>query len=52
MVLKFKVDEDPLKCRTYFLTLMESLVMIFSEYKETCEVLLYYPTIVEEDIQY
>ena len=26
--------------------------MIFSQYKETCEVLPYYPTIQEEDIKY
>ena len=34
------MDEDPLQCRIYFLTFVESLEMIFSQYKETCEVLL------------
>ena len=34
------MDEDPLQRRIYFLTFVESLEMIFSQYKETCEVLL------------
>ena len=51
-VLKFKLDEDPLQRRIYFLTLIESLEIIFLKYKETCEVLLYYPTIGGEDIKY
>ena len=49
-IIKFKFDEDPLQHRIYFLTLIESLEMIFSKYKETCEVLLYYLAIGEEDI--
>ena len=36
------MDEDPLQRRIYFLTFIESLEMIFSQYRETCEVLLYY----------
>ena len=50
-VLKFILDEDPLKCQIYFLDFMESLEMIFSWYKETCEVLLYCSTIQGEDIK-
>ena len=44
------MDEDPLRCRLYFLTFVESLEMIFSQYKETCEVLLDYPKIGGDDI--
>ena len=51
-VLKFKLDEDPLQRQVYFLTFMESLEMIFSQYKETCEVLLDYPKIGGGDIKY
>ena len=40
-VLKLKLDEDPLQRRIYFLTFMESLGMIFSQYKGNCEVLIY-----------
>ena len=38
--IMFKLDEDPLQRRIYFFTLVESLKTIFSQYKETCEVLL------------
>ena len=44
------MDEDPLQRRIYFLTFVESLDMIFSQYTETCEVLLDYPKIGEDDI--
>ena len=44
------MDEDPLQRRIYFLTFVESLEMIFSQYKETCEVLLDYPKIGGNDI--
>ena len=44
-ILRFKLDEDPLQRRIYFLTFIDSLDMIFSRYIETCEVLLDYPTI-------
>ena len=37
------MDEDPLQRRIYCLTFVESLEMIFSQYTETCEVLLDYP---------
>ena len=45
------MDEDLLQRRIYFLTFIESLEMIFSQYIETCEVLLDYPRIVGEDIE-
>ena len=44
------MDEDPLQRPIYFLTFVESLEMIFSKYKETCEVLLDYPKIGGGDI--
>ena len=44
------MDEDPLKRRIYCLTFVESLEMIFSQYTETCEVLLNYPKIGGDDI--
>ena len=44
------MDEDPLQRRIYFLTFVESIEMIFSQYKETCEVLLDYPKIGGDDI--
>ena len=45
------MDEDPLQRRIYFLKFVESLEMIFSQYIETCEVLLDYPKIGEKDIK-
>ena len=50
-IIRFKMDEDPLQCRIYFLTFVESLEMIFSQYTETCEVITYYPKIGEGDIE-
>ena len=44
------MNEDPLQRRIYFLTFVESLDMIFSYYKETCEVILDYPKIGGDDI--
>ena len=44
------MDEDPLQRQIYLLTFVESLDMIFSQYIETCEVLLDYPKIREDDI--
>ena len=44
------MDEDPLQCQIYFLTFVESLEMIFSQYKENVEVLLDYPKIGGDDI--
>ena len=39
------MDEDPLQHRIYFLAFIDSLDMLFSQYRETCEVLLDYPKI-------
>ena len=30
-IMKFKLDEDPLQCRNYLITFVESLDMIFSQ---------------------
>ena len=49
-IIRFKMDEDPLQHRIYFLTFVESLEMIFSQYTETCEVLLDYPKIGGDDV--
>ena len=45
------MDEDPLQRQICFLTFVESLQMIFSQYTETCEVLLDYPRIGGDDIK-
>ena len=50
-IIKFKMDENPLQYRIYFLTFVESLEMIFSQYTENCEVLLDYPKIGGENIK-
>ena len=42
------MDEDPLQRRIYFLIFIDSLDMIFSQYRETYEVLLDYPKIEGE----
>ena len=39
------MDEDPIQRRIYFLTFIDSLDMVFSQYREICEVLLDYPKI-------
>ena len=44
------MDEDPLQRRIYFLTFIDSLDMIFSQHRETCEVLLDYPKIGGDDV--
>ena len=44
------MDEDPLQHWIYFLTFIDSLDMIFSQYRETCEVLLDYPKIEGYDV--
>ena len=44
------MDEDPLQRWIYFLTFIDSLDMIFSQYRETCEVLLGYPKIGGDDV--
>ena len=50
-IIKFKMDEDPLQLRIYFLTFVESPEMILYQYKETCEVILDYPKIGGENIK-
>ena len=35
-IIKFKMDEDPLQRRIYFLTFIDSLDMILQQYRETC----------------
>ena len=49
-IIKFKLDKYPLQRQIYFLTFIESLEIIFFQYKETCEVLLDYPKIGGEGI--
>ena len=49
-IIRFKMDEDSLQRRIYFLTFIDSLDMIFSQYRETCEVLLDYPKIGGEGV--
>ena len=36
-ITRFKMDEDPLQSRIHFLTFVELLEMIFSQYTETRE---------------
>ena len=50
-IIQFKIDEDPLQRRIYFLKFVESLEMIFSKYTETCEVIIDYPKIGGGDIE-
>ena len=49
-IIRLKMYEDPLQRRIYFLTFVESLDVIFSQYTETCEVLLDYPKIGGDDV--
>ena len=44
------MDEDPLQRRIYLLMFIDSLDMIFSQYRETCGVLLDYPKIGGGDV--
>ena len=44
------MDEDSLQRRIYFLTFIDSLDIIVSQYRETCEVLLDYPKIGGDDV--
>ena len=46
------MGEDPLQRRIYFLMFVESLDMIFSQYTETCEVIIEHPKIGGDDIKY
>ena len=49
-ITRFKLDENPLQRRIYFLTFIGSLDMIFSQYRETCKVLLDNSKIGGDDI--
>ena len=49
-IIRFKMDEDPLQRRVYFLTFVESLEILFSQYTETCEVILDDPKIGGNDV--
>ena len=42
-MIRFKLDDNPLQRRIYFLTFIDSLNMVFSKYRETYEVLRDYP---------
>ena len=48
--IRFNMDEDPLQRRIYFLTLIDQLDIIFSQYSENCQVLLDYPKIVGDNV--
>ena len=50
-IIRFKMDEDPLQRWIDFLTFVESLEMIFSQYTETCEASLDYTNIGGDDIE-
>ena len=50
-IVRFKINEDSIQRRIYFLSFVESLEMIFSQYIETCEVLVYYSKIGGGDIK-
>ena len=45
------MDEDPLQRWIYFLTFVETLDMIFSQYTKTCEAIIDYPKIGGNDIE-
>ena len=45
------MDEDPLQCRIYLLTFVESLEIIFSQYTETCEEITDYQKIGGDDVE-
>ena len=45
------MDEDPLQRRMYFIPFVESLGIIFSQYTETCEVIIDDPKIGGYDIE-
>ena len=45
------MDEDPLQRRIKFLTFVELLQMILSQYTETCGVIIDYPKIGGDDIE-
>ena len=50
-MIRFKLDEDPLQRRIYFLVFNDSLNIVFSQYRQTYEVLRYYPKLEGENIK-
>ena len=50
-IIRFELEKDPFQHRIYFLTFVESLEMIFSQYTETCEAVLDYPKIGGDHIE-
>ena len=50
-MIRFKLDEDPLQRQIYFFTFIDSLNMVFSQYRETYEVLRDYPKMEGENIK-
>ena len=49
-IIRFKIDENPIQRRIYFLTFIDSLDMIFLQTRETCGLLLDYPKIGGDDV--
>ena len=49
-IIRFKMNEDLIQRRIYFLTFVESVEMIIPQYTKTCEVIIYYPKIGGDDI--
>ena len=50
-IIRFELDEDPLQCRIYFLTFIDSLNMVFTQYRESYEVLRDYPKTEGENVK-
>ena len=50
-MIRFKLDEDPLQRQIYFLTFIDSLNIVFSQYRETYEVLGDDPKLEGENIK-
>ena len=50
-MIRFKLDEDPLQRRIYFLTFIDSLNMGFPQFRETYEVLRDYPKMEGKNIK-
>ena len=51
-MIRFKLDEDPLQRRIYFLTFIDSLNMVFPQYIDTYEVLRDYPKMEGKNIKH
>ena len=51
-MIRFKLDEDPLQRRICFLTFIDSLNMVFSQYRENYEVLRDYPRLEGGNVKY